>query len=274
MSKSHRVLPPLPEGFNFPFYYASLDGLWLYYLVDPSKVLPHLENTGLNPALFEEQALVNINFQRYTSHLSTVLSTVDEVEFNLVSYPAALEQDVPHLTVDDYLSGQEQTKLIGNYRLHVAADNEHAVEAGIKAFGEPKFYTTFTYAVPDLNDPTVTTWNIKCNDPVDSSQFIFQALVNTQKLGPGRYNLSPITGYTLLNKRLLGTRWNLYGVYSSATRVSPELVELSFGQSLNPMRLDMQQIIGSTHAYAIQRLVSPPVATEGRGYYVNPEART
>lgn len=276
MPTETRVLPPLPEGFNFPFYYASLDSFWAYYQVDADKLVPYLEHTGLMPAMFEGKALVNINFQRYTSHLPQVLSTVTEVEFNLVSYPASQKRGVPTLSVDDYLSGQDQTKLIGNYRLHVAADNQFAVTAGIEAFGEPKFFTTFTNTtVPALNDPTVTTWTIECDDPNDKAagRFIFRLLTNPVTLRPQAQSLSPITGYTLYNKRLLGTRWNLFGAYSSATHVKSELVQLTFGASPNPMRLDMQKLIGSTQAYALQHFASPPAATEGRGYYVEPEAR-
>ena len=30
-----RLFPPLPQGFNEPFWYGSLQSFWLYYRVDP-----------------------------------------------------------------------------------------------------------------------------------------------------------------------------------------------------------------------------------------------
>lgn len=265
------VLPPLPPGFNFPFYYASLQSFWLYYLVDPARIGKHLDGTGMRPALFDGAALVNINFQRYTAHLAPLLSTVNEIEFNIVAYPASRQRDVPQIAVNDYLAGQEQTKLVGNFRLHVAADNPHAVQAGVDAFGEPKFLTSFSYSVPDLNDQGDGSWTVQCNDPVDPTRFIFRFVANAAALGPRSVDMSPIRGYTMCRGRLLGNAWNLYNHYLSATAVASDLVQLDFGDSAHALRLDMQALIGDTPVYAMQSLAPLVAATQGRGYWVDPQ---
>ena len=96
--------PPLPPGFQEPFWYASLQSFWLYYRVEPELLaarLPDLpRGEGLEVALFdfgggEEAGLVSLDFQRYTGHGPGYLETANEVEFNLYAYPQARVPDVP-----------------------------------------------------------------------------------------------------------------------------------------------------------------------------------
>jgi hypothetical protein len=157
-----RVFPPLPQGFNEPFWYGSLQSFWLYYLTEPDAVAARLPD-GLQTALFEtnegSRALASLDFQAYTGHGASFLEYVQEVEFNVYAYPEARVPDVPLMTWQDYLLGEDQTKTIGGYRLHVPCDNINAVRAGIGLYGEPKYLAHFTYSVPTLNDPTVVTWD-------------------------------------------------------------------------------------------------------------------
>lgn len=49
----NKIFPPLPKGFSLPFYYASVNAIWMYYKVSPEKVAPYLQDIALEPALFE-----------------------------------------------------------------------------------------------------------------------------------------------------------------------------------------------------------------------------
>jgi len=73
----NKIFPPLPEGLSLPFYYASVNAIWMYYKVSPEKVAPYLQDIALEPALFDGQALVLLNFQRYTGFISSLLSAVN-----------------------------------------------------------------------------------------------------------------------------------------------------------------------------------------------------
>src|SRR6476661_7889886 len=161
----NKIFPPLPKGFSLPFYYASVNAIWVYYKVGPEKVQPYLQDIALAPALVEGQALVLLHFQRYTGFLSSGLSVVNEVQLNIVAYPKVLDAQVPAISLTDFLAGGEQTKTLGAYRLYVPADNPFAVKAGNELFYEPTFLTTFAYTVPNVNDASQKKWIVTCNDP-------------------------------------------------------------------------------------------------------------
>jgi hypothetical protein len=69
------------------------------------------------------------------------------------------------MSLTDYLTGYDQTKIIGGLRIFVPTDNKFAVQAGQEIFGEPKFLTNFVYSVPALNNPGVRTWAYSVLDP-------------------------------------------------------------------------------------------------------------
>ena len=69
-----KIFPPLPEGFSLPFYYASVNAIWVYYKVGLKKVAPYLKDIALEPAIFDGSALVLLHFQRYTAFISSLLS--------------------------------------------------------------------------------------------------------------------------------------------------------------------------------------------------------
>jgi len=60
----NKVFPPLPQGFSLPFYYASVNAIWMYYKVNPEQVVPYLKGIAIEPALFDGQALVLLNFRQ------------------------------------------------------------------------------------------------------------------------------------------------------------------------------------------------------------------
>ena len=118
-----KVFPALPQGFQEPFWYASLQSFWLYYRVDPEllrerlrRALPELpEHQGLEVALFdfgdgELSGLASLDLQRYTGMGPSYLETANEVEFNFYAYPKRRVPDVPLMTWQDYISGSSRPR--------------------------------------------------------------------------------------------------------------------------------------------------------------------
>ena len=179
-----KIFSPIPQMYKMPFAYASVSLFWLFYQVDKKPLNEFLDQTGLKAATFSDlpndKGIVALNFQNYTDHLGMMVSTVNEVEFNIHSYPIAYSCDVPEITFDKYLYGQEQTKLIGSFRLHVPADNEIAVKAGREAFGERKFLDKFCYNVPAMNNEghSDRAWDYYVADPkhMDNMPFLPEGL--------------------------------------------------------------------------------------------------
>jgi hypothetical protein len=64
---------------------------------------------------------------------------------------------VPTVSLQQFLLGDEVTRLIGHHRVKVPADSPIAILAGKAAFGEPKFPGLFTSKMPSLNVPNITT---------------------------------------------------------------------------------------------------------------------
>jgi hypothetical protein len=186
-------MPPTPQQ-TIPlgnFNYGSLQSMMVFFSVPASAVKPLLAGTGLEPGIFDGQALVNLNFERYSIFGSTYSSVVNEVEFNAVVFPKYKAGQEPSLTVAQYLSGDDQSKTYGNYRINVPCDNLPAVQAGSSKYGEVKFLASFSFAVPDVNDANassnVTTWWIRCyatpTAPKTQLPYIFDLKVNTSAHG-------------------------------------------------------------------------------------------
>lgn len=264
-------LPPIPEGFGLPFYYATLFNIEVAFLVEREKVIKYLENTGLIAANFNGKALVSFNFQNYTGQFPNGASTTQEIELNIVSYPESQEDTVAFVTAEQYLRGEEQTKLMGHKRVHVPCDADMAIKAGIELFGEPKFKTTFTTNLPSLNVPEQNTWTVTCNDPDNSSEFIFTCEADVVDLIPEISAFSPITEYGQYDKKLIGCRWNILqptNLYFLDSEPREDFVQMSYGSSDHPMRKDMEILIGDTLAFAVRTSMSAPAAIQTRSYYI------
>lgn len=266
----NKIFPPLPKGLSLPFYYSSVNAIWVYYKVSPEKVAPYLKDIALEPALFEGQALVLLHFQRYTGFLSGGLSVVNEVQFNIIAFPTARKAQAPTISFADFLAGGEQTKTLGAYRLYVPADNPFAVSAGNELFYEPTFLTTFTYTVPNINDASQKKWVVTCNDPdAANKQTIFTLDIDANPPGLALSAMSPIMQYTRNPQgKVLAYSWNVFGVFQSALlKRGPRL---AFGQSSHPLRAAMQGLLDGIPAAGIQTFETPPVGTSTRGYLVQP----
>ena len=296
------IFPPIPEDYKMPFAYASASFFWVFYQVDIKPLNHFLNETGLQAACFSDlpknKGVVALNFQNYTDHLGMLLSVVNEVEFNIHSYPVALSDSVPQISFKDYMFGQEQTKLIGSFRLHVPADNKIAVKAGRAAFGERKFFDKFCYNVPALNNEghKDQDWEYIVADPKNLTNmpfvpsawppdrpFIYRIKADLSGLNSCVGNASPLTLYSMLpggpnrppggpNEKLIGSRWNLFGVYQdyfTKNAKDKAKVKIKIGNLDNPMANDMRTILGKRpNLLAVRIFQSPPVAIENRAYYV------
>jgi hypothetical protein len=275
--KKDQGMPPVPAGFQMPFYYASLVNCAMYFPADPGVLSPYLKGKFVRPALFDGQGLVYFNYQLYTAHFPGFMSLVTEIELNIVSYPVAREREVPRLTLREFVAGEDQTKLYGNLRVHVPCDNPQAIKAGVELFGEPKFQTTFNASLPSLNDPTVETWTVICNDPgaadpsKDDGGYIFKAVADLRGLGASAGNVSPTTEYGIVGGRLIGARWNILEPHRTyfLDPKQAKRVAMTYGASQHQMRKDMQALIGKTPCAAVQTFDSKPAAVQSRAYYAD-----
>ena len=212
------------------FNYGSLQSLMVFFSVPVSSVTPLLANTGLEPGVFDGNALVNLNFERYAGFGSSYSSYVDEVEFNVVVYPTFKAAIRPQLSVVEYLNGEDQSKTYGNYRINVPCDSAVAVQAGSSKYGEVKFVAGFQFNVPDVNDPAVDTWWIRCFANTKAQQaisaaiakgeskqhipYIFDLQVNTNLAGSSSYSpFSPVPAYANLNGKMITSSRVVFGLF-------------------------------------------------------------
>jgi hypothetical protein len=283
-----------------PFYYASLSSLKIYYAVDAAALGPYLGGTGLKPARFADEdfadkGVVSVEFQNYTDHAGMVLGTCNEVEFNILAYPISRKAQVPHMPLRDFIKGLDQTKTIGGFRVYVPADNKIAVAAGRQVFGEPKFFTSFHYALPAPNLPDQKEWKYTVYDPeYDESMgkpkptdIIYEVSADLTGMTPEHDgNPSAIVLYSMLPElpdgglagrngysggRLIGSLWNIFDVdfVYWLDSEGQDKVRLKPRESGHTMRTDMQAIIGSAPPVCVQVYQSDPVAVENRAYYVD-----
>lgn len=275
-----RVQPNLPSDSNnplyLPFYYGSISSFWLHFRVEIKKLIPLLEGTGLIPADFNGMGLVNLNFQNYTAHNGNSLAATSELEFNIIAYPEARKNNAPKISAECFLTGQDQTKTLGNYRVHVPCDNKFAVAAGIGLFGENKFYAQFDYVVPSVNLPEVSTWKYTISD--EKNKEIISVNADFKELISKVANPSAIVNYSMMDGRLVGSRRNILSTakhYFPITDVQAKKTKVVIGNSTkHQMAKDLATALGknkkgkiSTPVFAIQVIQSPPVIIESRPYY-------
>ncbi len=279
--------PKPPAQFSqWPFYYASLQCNWVYWYVDPETARPYVEQangnpTGLRVALFPveehgitvDKAVVLLNFQRYTAHYTNALGTTNEVEFNVIAYPANRSPGVPYMPLKDFLDGKDQTKTLGHLRLHVAADNEVAVEAGRAVFGEPKFFGQFVYDVPTLNGPPNCDWKVRLVNPENGNEFVYDMHAALAGLEFWPTNCTPIPEFATGLGRTVWTRWTIAGQFQTAMLdrdQDRQRVSLRIGDNDFVMSRDLRALIGDHNpAVAAQTFVSLPACIEPEGFYVD-----
>ncbi len=200
------------------FYYSSLQTLLVYWQVEP-ELAARLMPRGIEAAVFDGKALINLNFERYASIGGTYDGIVNEVEFNVVAAPTRLRDATFELTTAQFLSGDDEAKIYGNYRVQVACDSAVAVQAGSAKYGENKFVAAFPdYSVPGANAPGVTAWSIPCMTQDTDGELIFQLDVPTLPGAPILTPSSPIADWATLvgsdgKTRLVQSGRNIFGIF-------------------------------------------------------------
>lgn len=259
------------------FNYASLQSLMVFFSVPAKAVTPLLKGTGLEPGIFDGQALVNLNFERYAGFGSNYSSYVDEVEFNVVAFPRFRAGTEPALSVQDYLGGLDQSKTYGNFRVNVPCDSAVAVQAGSQKYGEIKFVASFDFAVPDVNDPGVQSWWIRCYAtpaaPKSKLPFIFDLQVNTNVPGapaPGISPFSPVPAYANLvvdkKKHMITSSRVVFGVFrtwlvAAGATAATGLVRLTVGDAKHEMTKQLASVFkGNPPTVGILLFESQPAA--------------
>jgi len=262
-------LPSIPEGFGLPFYYSSLFNVGVFYQVPLERVQPYLEGSGLVPAVLDGLAVVSYNYQLYTGQFPTGSSVTQEVELNILAVPENSQQLVAIVSFEEYMRGDEQTKLMGNHRVWVPCDNENAIQAGVQLFGEPKFKTTFQVLIGSLNAPAQQTWMFSVQDPSLDNEAIYSVTVDMTGLPAFPGNFSPITEYGRHEGQLIGCRWNMLQPVLTyfLNAADQHRVQLQLGSSSHAMRADVKQLIGDTPAGAVRLVQSAPAAIQSRAYY-------
>jgi hypothetical protein len=293
VKSSGKSLPPIPAPFTFPFHQSSLSNFGVYFPVPKQRVLPYLSGTGLVPALLDGMALVSFNFQLYTGRFAaapgdapetwppTNASITQEVELCIVAVPETMQHLVANVSFEQFVLGDEQTKLMGNHRVHVPCDAPIAIEAGMKVFGEPKFRTTFNVNLATKNctrkdtksyQPVWSpTWGFRINDPDDSSKSICTCTFEPTGLTSVPANFSPITEYGTHQNKMIACRWNILQPMDtyllSEYKSDQSRLKLEFGESSHPMQVDMKKLLAGAKPRAVRIFDSAPAAIQSRAYY-------
>ncbi len=296
------MTPKLPPYLSFPFYYASLQCQWVFFEVGMDAARAALGraasfDTGLEAVPFTtadggETAGAVINFQRYTAHLPNGLATTNEIEFNLLCRPCSAPLS-PKLSLADYMHGLDQTGTVGQLRLHVAADNQFAVEAGKVGFGENKFFAKLLYTAPTLNDAASGgTWRTRLYDPAlivekdgmdaaapgKEDAFVYALDAELAGLASVPVATTPLTEFALGLGRTVVTRWTLLGAFQSAVLGAADAGRVRFTlgpdraeapEALRAMRLDLAGLIDGRPAFGVQTFDPPAVCIEPPGYFLD-----
>jgi len=101
---------------------------------------------------------------------------------------------------------------------------------------------------------------------------IYKAQLKLDGLSCVPGNMSEVIdlSYDKTSRRPVGSRRNYLGLFD--TYLQPAVsssVQLKYGKSENPMRHDMENVIGTSKPVAIQMYKSPTCIAEAAGYYAD-----
>jgi hypothetical protein len=292
-------IPPLPSQITIPtfsvktkqtgtmqvpasnaFFYAGIQSIWLWWLVDLKLLTEYLEPFGVTPYEFgNKKGAVNVNFFNSTSFYGTGqqgnpgIGGFNETELNVVGYATKVGKLVPQgIPLQTFLAWGEQTKRVGNFRLWVACDDAVAVAFGQQQYFENKFLVSYEYNVPSPNNPAVTTWSWQCYDSVTAKSWIYNANVDLDGQVPASSNMSEWIdlSFDSATRRPVASRRDYFGTYDTyMLKNGADVVQLGIGNSKHPMRKDLDKLIGTHPAVAVQHFASPTVIGEASAYYAD-----
>jgi len=264
------------------FYYAGISAIWLWYRAPMDILRAYVEPLGMTPYDFGGgQGAVNINFFNAVCFYgqgqpgNQGLGGFSETEINVMAYATKVAANVPSgLSLEQYLISGDPTKRIGNYRVWVACDDPVAVACGIQVFMENKFLVGYDYDIPGANNsrsgPDQFTYNWACVDTTGAEIYKAQLKLDGLSCVPGNMSEVIDLSYDKTSRRPVGSRRNYLGLFD--TYLQPAVsssVQLKYGKSENPMRHDMENVIGTSKPVAIQMYKSPTCIAEAAGYYAD-----
>ena len=277
-----KQLPDIPIPSALSFYYAGISSIWLWYRAPLDVLRAYVEPLGMTPYDFGGgQGAVNINFFNAVCFYGSGqpgnqgLGGFNETEINVMAYATKVAANVPSgLTLEQYLISGDPTKRIGNYRVWVACDDPVAVACGIQVFMENKFLVGYDYDIPGANNsrsgPDQFTYNWACVDTTGAEIYKAQLKLDGLSCVPGNMSEVIDLSYDKTSRRPVGSRRNYLGLFD--TYLQPAVsssVQLKYGKSENPMRHDMENVIGTSKPVAIQMYKSPTCIAEAAGYYAD-----
>ena len=277
-----KQLPDIPVPSALSFYYAGISSIWLWYRAPLDVLRAYVEPLGMTPYDFGGgQGAVNINFFNAVCFYgqgqpgNQGLGGFSETEINVMAYATKVAANVPSgLSLEQYLISGDPTKRIGNYRVWVACDDPVAVACGIQVFMENKFLVGYDYDIPGANNsrsaPDQFTYNWACVDTTGAEIYKAQLKLDGLSCVPGNMSEVIDLSYDKTSRRPVGSRRNYLGLFD--TYLQPAVsssVQLKYGKSENPMRHDMENVIGTSKPVAIQMYKSPTCIAEAAGYYAD-----
>lgn len=159
---------PLPTFKKNPedFFYAQQTSAWIFYKVPQEVIFQQIGNTldtlGFALASFEDSSVgyVVVKPMAFMAEFGIQSASVPgtsastEVELTVLVYPKKKKPASSVGTFEDFLAGRgEKEGGVGQLRLDVLCDDEIAVAAGRKNFGEHKYLGSFEY---DYTTPNQT----------------------------------------------------------------------------------------------------------------------
>ncbi|SED21432.1 hypothetical protein SAMN04489727_6919 [Amycolatopsis tolypomycina] len=271
---STNVLPEIPEGFASPFFYGSITAMTIAYAADVAQVEAELPGDALVPAEFDGQACVTVGYQSYLAMFSDASVVVTEIDLGVLAIPAVKRREVPRVAFADYARGAEQTKLFGTFPLQVACDNELAISAGKRLFGEPKFHTSMQASVPSMNNPEVGTWQLRCMHPADGAaerECIFSVAFDPSVAAAVKSSISPMTTYGIADGSLIASRWAIFqesAFFDLRRCADADRAQVRYGSAGHSMGESMEKLIGDRPASGVWIHQSPPAAARYRPYLI------
>lgn len=262
-----------------PFYYAGIQSMWIYWLVDLPLLDRYLRKLKMAPVSFDGVGVVGMNFfnavalygQGFPGNPGA--AGFNETEINIIACAANQVDNVPQLSFKDFLLGGDQTKRIGAYRVWVLCDSAVAVAAGRQLYFENKILTPYTYNVPALNNPGQYAYTWTCHDEQDVSKDIYTANVSLTGLDPIPGNMSEWIdlSWVMPDERVAASRRNYFGMYDTyyIPQENHSAVVVRAGTSTSQPRHDVHELIGTRPAAAVQVFRSPTCIAEARPYWAD-----
>ena len=316
----NNAMPYVPKG-QENFFYASKTCLWIFFKVEleilQTKINADFQKLGLEIATFEDKkyGYVTITPMIYTALFGEQdakekrpgVAGITEAEFNILVYPTSQKDLVPEITFKEFILGQEQQKIIGQYRLAVVCDHMGAVHAGREKYGEHKFPGNIDYKIDTYNNNSTEgkamSFYFKAY-PVAGSpdDYIFSLNVNLEGSLRLFSDFSPVVVYGAIppepqkniQQKVVGSRRNYLGMCKAyfPKNDNDRSVKLEYGlcskspvlndssgipienspnwaQEMNQM---MKVLLHNTSTAGLLSFESPPAVTEPRPYYVKNQA--